>query len=780
MKCPACHAENEEAAEACRTCGQSLAAVIRPGSVIASRYEVSHSLGKGGMGMVYKAHDRVLEEDIAIKVLRADVARSPEMARRFRSEIRLARKVTHRNVCRIHEYGEDDALRYISMELIEGIDLKQVLKVRQEGLPREEAFDVSVQIARGLQAIHDVGIIHRDLKTANIMRDSRGVVKLMDFGIAKQEGGTSATAAGDIVGTPEYMSPEQARGQSVDARSDLYALAVVIHEVFSGDVPFRGDTPIVTIFKHIQDQPRLEGAGAPEFPAALIPVLRKGLAKSPADRFGSADDVAEALKEARSKATRDAAPRPKAPPAAPEDAPPPTLSLGQPRSVPSTSPAATAALARAETVASTPTTPLPVTPTPKPGPLDTVPTAATQALPTLPEPAPAAAPGPSPSQPTPAAELHPASPQGTGRQLREAPRTEGGIRAARQQTQRLAPPVAARMPPAAPPVATRPVAVGPGRRLLILFLILLPLLVMGTGILLVGRLLRSATTPSASPLLSDAATPPPVSAPRHRTSIAEDIVTVRHPTTEPTTPSRPEATPAAAPSPAQVPSAVGSPAPGPSPRPTVAATPAPRPTEPTTEQVHAQQLAGLLGQADAAYAARRWEEAARRYDDASKVDAGNAAAGSGRARAQWALVAIRRVFRLGSTTNVAVKAGKGPVGFDTADVEMKSQDFHCQLGIEITPPAVRPGDSYEYVAKAFLASDGKKPIKIKSVQANLILSGAKTSAPVTPLAKEVPVNQRLAIADVAGSWSDGMTSWSLELIVTGDKGDTCRNTLRWQ
>jgi hypothetical protein len=189
---------------------------------------------------------------------------------------------------------------------------------------------------------------------------------------------------------------------------------------------------------------------------------------------------------------------------------------------------------------------------------------------------------------------------------------------------------------------------------------------------------------------------------------------------------------------------------------------------------------GLLGQADAEYAARRWEEAGRRYDEALKLDAANAAAASGKARAQWALVAIRRVFRLGSTVNVAIKAGKGPVGFDTTDVETKSQDFHCQLGIEITPPALRPGDSYEYVAKAFLSSDGKKTIKIKSLLANVTLGGAKTSAPVTPLVKEVPVNQRLAIADVAGSWSDGMTSWSLELIVTGDKGDTCRNTLRWQ
>src|SRR5262245_3012584 len=299
MKCPTCHSENEEQAETCFTCGHGLAAVIKRGSVIASRYEMLNPLGKGGMGMVYKAHDRVLEEDIAIKVLRADVARSPDMARRFRSEIRLARKVTHRNVCRIHEYGEDGVVRYISMELIEGVDLKQVMRERKSGLPPKEAFDVSIQIAKGLQAIHDVGVIHRDLKTANIMRDGRGVVKLMDFGIAKQEGSSSATATGDIVGTPEYMSPEQARGQKVDARSDLYALAVVIYEVFSGDVPFRGDSPIVTIFKHIQDQPLLDGPGAFAFPQALVPVLRRGLAKDPGDRFVTSDELVDNLRAAR-------------------------------------------------------------------------------------------------------------------------------------------------------------------------------------------------------------------------------------------------------------------------------------------------------------------------------------------------------------------------------------------------------------------------------------------------------------------------------------------------
>ena len=276
-------------------------ASIRPGSVIAGRYEILEPLGKGGMGMVYKAHDRVLDDTVAIKVLRSDVASAPEMARRFRSEIKLARKVRHRNVCGIHEYGEDGGLRFIAMEFIEGVDLRHVLTRSGAPLP-EEAFEISIQLAQGLHAIHEAGIIHRDLKTPNIMRDSRGHVRLMDFGIAKQAGestGAGVTVLGMIVGTPEYMSPEQARGEKIDFRSDLYALGIVIFEIFTGQVPFRAETPIATIFKHLQDAPPIDQA---TLPAALMPVLHKALAKSPGDRYATAADMVRALSDARQQA----------------------------------------------------------------------------------------------------------------------------------------------------------------------------------------------------------------------------------------------------------------------------------------------------------------------------------------------------------------------------------------------------------------------------------------------------------------------------------------------
>ena len=303
MICPSCKAQNDDPAEACFTCGRALSALTQ-GSVIAGRYEVLSPLGKGGMGMVYKAHDRMLDETVAIKVLRSEFANTVDMLKRFKHEIKLARKVSHRNVCRIHEFGEDGGVRYISMEYVEGTDIKQLARDKGGFLDPEEAFDVAIQTADGLQAIHDVGIIHRDLKTSNIMRDPTGRVRLMDFGIAKIERGDGSSAGGgltttgQIMGTPEYMSPEQCLGDKIDHRSDVYALGIAVYEIFTGTVPFRGDTPVATLFKHIQDPVPFEGPVAARIPLAAVPVVRKALAKNRADRYSSASEMAEALRKA--------------------------------------------------------------------------------------------------------------------------------------------------------------------------------------------------------------------------------------------------------------------------------------------------------------------------------------------------------------------------------------------------------------------------------------------------------------------------------------------------
>ena len=273
---------------------------LAKGSLVAGRYEILAPLGKGGMGMVYKAHDRVLDEVVALKVLRPEVADSPEMGHRFLAEIKLARSVSHRNVCRIHEYGEDRGLRYISMAFVDGVDLKHVLRSRGR-LPHAEAYDIAISIAEGLQAIHEEGIVHRDLKTPNLMIDPRGIVKLMDFGIAKQWAADTAagmTAVGAIIGTPEYMSPEQVQGFKLDNRSDIYALGIVIYELFTGRTPFRSETPMGMLLKHLQEAPSFEGEAGSGIPPALVPVLRKALEKNREERYSSASEVAAALRAA--------------------------------------------------------------------------------------------------------------------------------------------------------------------------------------------------------------------------------------------------------------------------------------------------------------------------------------------------------------------------------------------------------------------------------------------------------------------------------------------------
>jgi serine/threonine protein kinase len=294
-ECLTCHTQNEHPAQICAGCGRTLP--LPAGTLIAKRYEIQAVIGRGGMGMVYRVRDQTLEETVALKVLRADLTEG-ELARRFRSEIKVARRVGHRNVCRVFEYGEDGAIRYIAMELVDGQNLRHLV-AHSGPLSQSEAFEAAIQAVSGLEAIHELGFVHRDIKSANIMRDERGVVKLMDFGIAKAGGheGGDITSTGGVVGTPEYMSPEQAQAEKIDARSDIYSMGIVVHEIFTGVVPFRGDTPIASILKHIHEP--FEPSDQYGLPRAVCSVLERCLAKRPADRFASAHELLQALERAR-------------------------------------------------------------------------------------------------------------------------------------------------------------------------------------------------------------------------------------------------------------------------------------------------------------------------------------------------------------------------------------------------------------------------------------------------------------------------------------------------
>jgi serine/threonine protein kinase/tetratricopeptide (TPR) repeat protein len=269
-------------------------AVIEVGSVVGNRFEILQLLGEGGMGAVYKAHDRELERNVALKLIRAELARNPEILQRFKQEIILARQVTHRNVIRIFDIGQADGHKYITMEYLEGRDLRGVLREKGK-LPPEEAAKIVLQICRALEAAHGEGVIHRDLKPQNIMLDASGRAYVMDFGIARSAYLPGMTQTGALVGTPEYMSPEQAKGEKLDERSDLFSLGVILYELLTGTSPYHSDTPLATLWRRIQEKAKPLTEVDPAVPKPLSDIVAKALEIDPSNRFASAAEFAQNL-----------------------------------------------------------------------------------------------------------------------------------------------------------------------------------------------------------------------------------------------------------------------------------------------------------------------------------------------------------------------------------------------------------------------------------------------------------------------------------------------------
>jgi len=269
-------------------------AVIEPGSVLGSRFEILQLLGEGGMGAVYKAHDRELDRDVALKLIRSELARNPEILQRFKQELILARQVTHRNVIRIFDLGQADGHKYITMEYLDGRDLRAVLREKGKLSP-EEGAKIVLQICRALEAAHGEGVIHRDLKPQNIMLDANGRAYVMDFGIARSAYLPGMTQTGALVGTPEYMSPEQAKGEKLDERSDLFSLGAILYELLNGVSPYHSDTPLATLWRRIQEKAKPLSEIDPTIPKPLSDIVAKALEIEPQDRFASAAEFAQAL-----------------------------------------------------------------------------------------------------------------------------------------------------------------------------------------------------------------------------------------------------------------------------------------------------------------------------------------------------------------------------------------------------------------------------------------------------------------------------------------------------
>ena len=263
------------------------AQAVEPGALIAGRYEILKLLGEGGMGAVFRARDRELDRLVALKVIRPEYASNAQVLQRFKQELILARQITHRNVIRIFDLGSAGPTRFITMEYIEGEDVAMLLANRGR-LPAGEAVGIIRQVCLGLEAAHSEGVVHRDLKPQNIMIDRTGKVSVMDFGIARSMSASGMTRTGALMGTPTYMSPEQAQGQKVDARSDLYTVGIILYELLTGRPPFDADNPMATLVKRIQEKPVPPIELEPGIPPALNRIVLKMLATLPADRYPSA------------------------------------------------------------------------------------------------------------------------------------------------------------------------------------------------------------------------------------------------------------------------------------------------------------------------------------------------------------------------------------------------------------------------------------------------------------------------------------------------------------
>lgn len=311
MKCPKCQTDNPDAARFCSNCATSLHLVqditfshtktlerpkeeLTTGSLFAGRYQIIEELGKGGMGKVYRVLDIKLNEEVALKLIKPEMALDKKTVERFKNELKLARKIVHKNVARMFDLNEEKAIHFLTMEYVRGEDLKKLIR-KIGSLSAGQAISIAKQVCEGLAEAHRLGVIHRDLKAQNIMMDEEGKARIMDFGIARSSKGEGLTDEGVMIGTPEYLSPEQVEGKGVDQRSDIYSFGVILFEMVTGRVPFEGETAFSTALMHKAEAPPDPREINPQIPVDLGRVIFRCLEKEKEKRYQNAVELLSEL-----------------------------------------------------------------------------------------------------------------------------------------------------------------------------------------------------------------------------------------------------------------------------------------------------------------------------------------------------------------------------------------------------------------------------------------------------------------------------------------------------